>query len=402
MVLDHYVSVNAVDSHAIQSHLMRIARFASAVLAILIILFLGCQHAAIAYRLRRDGLDAVLLPPTTSNNASQTLSVAIKHARRSIPKMGDCDITGDLISLRWESSTANISFHPQSFFAPADESHGPGMYVDPLLAINTFRTELIESQSRGCLSATENERLRRAIVENLPLPPVAAYFVQLGSYDITGYFDLTPDFRMQITSPVYSPDAQPAASSLIGYETANYTFVREGSENRTRLRLASATEVPIAGAPFAEQSLHSELRFSKSAVYFRLVFMAEESAPHRFTRAIVLSARDQTKLNQAMAHRGTSADKFCATVSSVSVSCTVIPKNFGVSPELRVRVNHKDAFVPVGGMVQEAINLPNDTDPPRSLQVLRPFHGRLIPIQFDPSSRDILKLVLLPGDQITF
>lgn len=30
------------------------------------------------------------------------------------------------------------------------------------------------------------------------------------------------------------------------------------------------------------------------------------------------------------------------------------------------------------------------------------FHGRLIPIKFDHPSRDILKLVLLPGDQLTF
>jgi hypothetical protein len=71
-------------------------------------------------------------------------------------------------------------------------------------------------------------------------------------------------------------------------------------------------------------------------------------------------------------------------------------------PELRIRVNHKDLFVPIGGMVQEALNLPNEADPPPTLRVLRPFHGRLIPINFDKPSRDILNLVLLPGDQITF
>jgi hypothetical protein len=85
------------------------------------------------------------------------------------------------------------------------------------------------------------------------------------------------------------------------------------------------------------------------------------------------------------------------------VNCTVFPKNFGVSPELRVRVNQKDAFVAVGGMVQDVLNLEDpEASPPPSLKVLRPFRGRLIPIKFDRSSKDILRLILLPGDQLTF
>jgi hypothetical protein len=85
------------------------------------------------------------------------------------------------------------------------------------------------------------------------------------------------------------------------------------------------------------------------------------------------------------------------------VKGTILQKKFGVSPELRVRVNQKDAFVRVGGMVQEILDLENPkAGPPPSLKVLRPFHGRLVPIDFDPSSTDILRLVLLPGDQITF
>ena len=124
---------------------------------------------------------------------------------------------------------------------------GRGMYVDPLVAIEKSRLALAESQVKGCLRAIETERLRRAVVERFPLPPVIAYFLQMGSYDVTGYFDLTPDFRIQITSPVYPSGVEPSAKTLLGYETANYAFVREGPDNRTRLRLASVTEVLIGG-----------------------------------------------------------------------------------------------------------------------------------------------------------
>ena len=61
------------------------------IIAAFIILFFGCQHAAIAYRLRHDG---VLLPPTAPDNTSQTVSIAIKGARRETQKTMDCDISG--------------------------------------------------------------------------------------------------------------------------------------------------------------------------------------------------------------------------------------------------------------------------------------------------------------------
>ena len=384
---------------------MQIAR-ASAFAVTLIIFFLGCHHAATAYVLQRNGLDPIVFPPTRSDNASQILSAAIKSARRATPKT-DCDIPGDLISLRWQGSTADISFHSQALFATSfDQSPnqiGPGMYVDPLLAIDKFRLTLAERQAKGCLRAIENERLRRAIVEHFPLPPAIAYFLQMGSYDITGYFDLTPDFRMQITSPIYRAGAEPSTKALLGYETANYTFVGGWPDNRTRLRLASVTEVLIGAAPVEKRTLRNELPFSKSPSHFRLLFMTDETTSDRITRAVLLSAPDESKLTQAVVRRGNRPDDFCTTLSIADVNCTILPKNFGVSPELRLRVNQKDAFVRVGGMVQEVLDPEGpEASPPPSLKVLRPFHGRLIPIKFDRSSRDILRLVLLPGDQIAF
>jgi len=101
---------------------MRILRFALLLLTAFIILFLGCQHAAIAYRLRRDGLDPVLFPPTAGNYSSELVSIAVKHARQRNPNTADCDIRGELLSLHWGKSTAEISFHSRAFFSTDNES----------------------------------------------------------------------------------------------------------------------------------------------------------------------------------------------------------------------------------------------------------------------------------------
>lgn len=382
---------------------MFILRWCSLCGLAILIFFLGCQHAAIAYHLRRDGSDPVVLPPAMADIARQALSIDLKHARRADFKGIDCNVTGDLLSLRWAGSTAQISFRTQSLFAPEQSSPnqiGRGIYVDPLLALDKFRADLVERESQGCLSSVENQRIRRAIVERMPLPPDIAYFLEFGSYSVDGYFDLTSDFRIQITSPIYRPGAKPSTAALLGYETANYGFTAEG--NLTRIQLTSATETLIGGAPTEKRTVRNELPFDRSPAYFRLVFKTEEGTSSRVTRAILLSSRSQVKLTQAVAHHAGSVDDFCATLSESQVNCTVLPRNYGVSPELRIRVNQKEAFVRVGGMVREVFDLGREDSPPASLQVLRPFHGHLIPIDFDRASKDILDLVLLPGDELRF
>lgn len=388
---------------------MGVAKYSWVAGAAFAMLFVGCQHAAITYSLRREGPDPVLFPPTQGTHSSESSPslIAIQHARQTPPKIAACDIVSDVISLRWQRTTAYVSMHSQSFFTTsADQSPmqvDRGIYLDPLLAIEKFRVDLADRQSKGCLRANESERLRRAIVESLPLPPAVAYFFQLGSYEITGYLDLTSDFRMQITSPIYPANATPSPDSLMGYETANYKFLTDGPDGRARLRLASAIEVLIGAVPIEKQSLRNELPFSKSPGYFRLLFMSDETSSGRITRAILLSSPDGAKLTRAVVHRQVNPDNFCATLSIADVTCTVFPKNFGVSPELRVCVNGKDGFVRVGGTLGEVLNLENQEDgPPRGLKVRRPFRGRLIPIEFDRSNGDILRFVLLPGDQVTF
>jgi hypothetical protein len=396
-----------------------------------LVLFLaGCSHAPMAYHLRREGLDPVLFPPTKVKETTTTteIHVNLKNARAQSGSGSGCDIDGDVVSLRWQGTTAAVSLHPRSFFASATDQSpnqsGRGLYIDPLLSMEKFHADLLDRQTKGCLRPDENTRLRRAIVENLPLPPTIAYFFELGSYDVTGYFDLTPDFRLLTTSIIYRPDSALTPDNVIGYETAHYVFVSDpkpgamsaaapvnsfassadADNNRIHLVLSRATEVIDGALAVEKQTLRNDLHFPQSPGYFRLLFMADDNAPTvRITRAVLLSAPDQNRLAQAVAIRQDSAENFCAALTVPGVTCIVFPRNFGVSPELRVRANGQDYFIRVGGFLQEVLDLQHPDDaPPKSLKVRRPYRGRLVPIKFDPNSRDILKLVLLPGDEITW
>src|ERR1700743_3435960 len=92
------------------------------VVQFLLVLFLaGCSHAPMAYHLRREGLDPVLFPPTKvkETNTTAEIHITLKNTRARSDSDPRCAIDGDVLSLRWQGTTAAISLHPKSFFASA-------------------------------------------------------------------------------------------------------------------------------------------------------------------------------------------------------------------------------------------------------------------------------------------
>ena len=79
------------------------------------------------------------------------------------------------------------------------------------------------------------------------------------------------------------------------------------------------------------------------------------------------------------------------------------PFDFGVSAELRVRTNGREAFVQLDGMVLDALGLPNlSADVPKNLRITRLYQGRRVPVMFDPLTKDIFRLSLMPGDELAW
>ena len=118
-------------------------------------------------------------------------------------------------------------------------------------------------------------------------------------------------------------------------------------------------------------------------------------------RAILLAATDESELRKATPQGQIEAEGFCRKINVPGGTCVAFPANFGVNPELRVRVNDKYDFVPVGGMLFEVLRLQPNADPPETLKVRRLYRGHLIPLKF-MANAEVLRLVLMPGDEITY
>jgi hypothetical protein len=370
----------------------------------------GCRHspAPLNYQLVRQGSAAILIPPAhIAAPSAPVFDFSLKNARRSARPSFNCDIESEVITLRWRGRTARLSLKPTSFStAPAPGNAEPNhqtIFLDPLQNLEKFRGDLEKLETNGCLSSGEAARLRVAISEKLPLPPDAAYRFRYGSFDLTGRFDLTSDFRLQIVTPVYSTATADSTKQTIGFETAYYVFKSAPNEDRVRISLSSVTETDRGKPPVAKSAASNPLPFPDVAGYFRIAFRTDASASEHITIATILSAPDRNTLEEATRQRESGPADSCEAVTAPRATCMTFPPKIGVGPELRVLVNGQEAFVQIGGSVADAIgfNKPLMTIV-KTLQVRRLYQGRLIPVKFDPTTKDILNFVLMPGDQITW
>ena len=276
------------------------------------------------------------------------------------------------------------------------------MYLDPLQDIGTFHAQLLQLESKGCFNSVEARRIRRAVAERSPLPPTIAYRYQLGSYDTTGFIELTPDFRLNVVTPIYDADSQ-TLEHQIGYEIAYYNFAPVVGDGRVTASLVSVAEFRPGQPETVKSTPRNRVDFPRSPSYFHVTFKTEKTSARHVTRAFLLSSTDELQLDAGTKQLQDASVDTCEIVSTSGVKCIGFPPNFGVSVELRVRVNHKEAFVQLDGIVLDALGLKNlSADVPKSLRVTRLFQGRPVPIVFDRTKKDILALTLMPGDEIAW
>jgi hypothetical protein len=362
----------------------------------------GCAKAPLTYRLERRGATTVIVPPNQVANENSGLVVNVKRARQKTTTV-DCNVDG-LVSLRWHGTAVEIQVRSESYVAEQGETSQSGealsaIYLDPLQDIAAFHSQLLVLESKGCLSSAEAGRIRRVVSERFSLPPSIAYRYRLGSYDTTGFFELTPDFRLEVVSPIY--DGVQSLGHQTGYEIAYYGFTSLPGENRLTVSLTSVAEFHASQTAIAKTAPKNNLNFPASPSFLHLLFKTDKTSARHITRAFLLSSTDESKLYAGTKQLQSASVDACQAVSTSGVSCIGFPPNVGVSPELRVRANGKEMFVQLDGMVLDALGMHNvSASVPKNLHVTRLFQGKRVPIVFDPADKDILRLTLVPGDEL--
>jgi len=363
-----------------------------ALLLLVAVMLAGCPSAPLHYTLVRSGEGSLVAPPRASEAAATapTFQTKIKKSRTHPPRKVDCDIEDGPITIHWHGDSAIAQIKSGGL---AQSAPNGALYFDSFKEVPVFQHALVQIESKGCLRSDEDYRLKQLLTQRLPLPSPLAYELRFGSYDLTGYLDLTSDFQMQVVSPLYATNSAGLRFDD-GRETGYYSLIPSKSNDHIRIHLSFTIDV-FAGKSKPPSQNH--IQFPKSFGYSRLFLRSEQSSASSVTRAILVSAPDRIKL--AAATTQIQESDSCSAVTDPKVDCIIFPADFGVNATLRVTVNGAEKYVYVGatlGAVLETNSIP------KTLRVERFFHGRLIPIAFDQDAPDIGSLVLMPGDQISW
>jgi len=375
-------------------------------LALLLLALAGCSARRTQFQYLKHADAALLIPPGVRDPATDRRTFVFPTAARPgcVESQGGVDIRPHKGDLR-----VTVERHP--------------LFEQPPGWLMTWTASL---EQRRCLAPGEGSALATRIAEALPSKQVAEQSLLHPSPAVSGYVDLGPGYKLRVVSPILRESAAPGASALavetvtgeghsinidvkasddlLGYETAWYTLEPRGGSPGLRIVPGSA-EARIGADVKPETGPRTNyFAFAPDEAYFRLFFLTRVS--HADHDLAMLGAPTRAALDehtkQFEADPGLCAEKLSAKISGVA--CLLIPKEVGVLPHIVVHVNGCEialvyGAVTVGGAIRQAGQKdPQSTLP--TLMVERPYGDRLVPVQFDRSSSDILGLLLVGGESI--
>ncbi len=334
----------------------------------------------------------------------------IKAARSARNFFGPaCTLDHQEISFHWSGRDAKVRANAASL-APLPGSQAAGIRPDgspvPLtsqtvLTSNWFeeilRPNLKRQVAAGCLTAAELPVLDRRLIDHLTLPSGAHYRLRFGEFALNGYMDITAEFRLRAVEPIRE------GGVVTGYRTSFYLLDR-APDGGVVVR-AGDSEINIQAKLTAGRAAESELlHLPAGATWLRFFFRSWSRTQDR--RIALIAAPTSAERERASKEFETDPEGFCAGAAKQrGVACVSVPTDMVLGPELRVSANGKDAFVAVGGTLSEVLRgagLRDSRAALGTLQVRRPYEGKLVPVAFDRTRTEILGLVLIGGEQITW
>lgn len=367
-----------------------------------ILLCAGCAvRGPQTYRLTPQQRDLILVPPGAAT--PDAIGRFLMPALRWIPS---CAPDGNAVAIQRRGKNIDVRVFRQPL------SQEPAGWLNQWTA---------RAESSGCLAAGAGLELARRILESAPLDPAKAYSLMHSDGVRQGYVDLGPENCLQVITPLTKDaDADPVTSvgapvvngyhfaldvetsaGLVGVETAWYAFQPRPEGVGTAI-VPVAVERKIGGktgpaaAPVADR-----FPFAPKVAFYRMFYKTDPN--NNGITEIVIGASTRAELD--LDTKALTADSNLCRISDPAM-CIVIPRRVGVNPFLRLTVNGAEVRLQPGVRVRNAIiesGGPRRVDDVLSqLRILKPYAGRLVPVEFDRTNPQIFDLQLLGGESISW
>ncbi len=233
------------------------------------------------------------------------------------------------------------------------------------------------------IQANPEYLLRSPDSKNTPFPEVLSQYTSLGQ----GWVDVRRPMKLRIENAYYREGApKRGLTGFLGTEIAWYAV-----RPKTGLRLISIqsglVQRPGDQPPVQQLIPPSQMRHRRYRFFFEVLFNRKDE----LRGAVLLGTGSSDELDRLAAKLLTEPESICG---GRSTNCTIFPELCTVSVEIEIVVNGTPRTVFWGSLLASVARRP------RHLELLRPYAGRLTPVEIDFSDPKALRLPLLPGDRI--
>jgi sulfur carrier protein ThiS len=357
----------------------------------------GCaarQPALKPWRVATTERGVVVEPP----RAWQGETLRIGNARATRGGRA-CVVETAQASVRFRGRAAEASVRRSALTAPDVmlEGGGPrrGQALLDLSWFNELRLGLVRLEDRKCLRPGEGGALAGRLLENLPAPGHVLYQLRYGDYARSGWLDLEPQFLLRAVAPV-----RDAAGQVKGFETAFYDLPAR-KEGGMVVRFASAEAQTKEGKETLKAPGQAKVEVPVGAGFLRMFFRSWTISRDR--RIALLAAARREELEKGTEEFERDPEAFCAKPGRIF--CLAVPKDTVIGAELKIRTNGQTVSVPVGGTVADLVRATGLRDPAGvlpTLKLTRPYEGKPLAVEFDRARTEVLRVVLLGGEEVSW
>lgn len=356
----------------------------------------GCASARYHVEAGPPG-DVLLLPPTVTAPASDgPFLIDFRGAKAG----ADCSQTAEGFELRTGANYLAVTKHAAAIHpAQGATSLQPGAVIEGRQrmagnASQELAAALDRLMARGCLPLYARPDPVTRVLQAVPLASDEIADISGGDPMADGWVPLRLGEQLRITAPLIG-----AKGEWRGATTLWYGLTRaKGGQLAIIPPPKAAVNVVRGGQHLHAQAL--DLPVVPVASYLRMVIFGWDNGVKQVN--MLVGAPDAVSMDAATALVQTQSDG-CARVAAPAW-CAAPRYGTVINIELAVRVQGRWLALPQSSDVGEAIHQAQPgtgSGAPPGLRVLRPYHGRLIPVSGKPSDQ-LLRLILLGGEEISW
>lgn len=274
---------------------------------------------------------------------------------------------------------------------------------DAVKALYSVLHQLDQPQPAGCF-AGDDSMIRDFILQSLPMEPNDSLFSYYGYRSSRSGLDLKPGMRLKVERAYLktaASDGQRQSSENQEGVSFVYFLVESGSDGKIRFRRESDARFNPASLRKKFQSTAREagLAVLQPELQYRLVFYGLHVPTEQKLSASIIGGSTASKLDEFERELRLRPAEGCQHFAAEqSIACIDFTGWVTVTPQFTVELNGKPKLVDCGTPVRDVV----PTGSMSSLRIQRKFMDAYRDIRFKPGDANVLALVLVGGDRVTW